>query len=535
MAPLPSEASGPSPLLPFGYGIEPPSHDSTCTAPVPAPGTPILSETDNQTLHDFFECLSSNQCNDFSLGEGLNASDAWADLPPSLMGTATSFGSQPVAPIRCTHQYNHQYIFSSPPYYQQPRVCHFDHHLVSPTLLPQYHQTSTLSQSHQTPALPLPLQTSTFSHPHHTPDLAHPLQSPTVSHPNQSSYQLYRHSSQDVPSATAAWPQPMPPTPAPQNPLNTQLPFRVSGQLPGQMRHQNIEEFRADTRRSSNAANHSPTMADWMAGPGSMPSLRKPAAIFDDIKWGSDNTFKPAQNYAPEPPHDPTEVTNLDSLQSMFLDIDYSASNTPCNSPVDEGSALVKTEERPQEPSRKKRKSSNGKVVLHQHVDQADDGNDDDDDDKDNDDNGIPRRRRRSRTEGTGTSSSIDAPAAPTKKSRQRKQATNGAAAKAPRENLTDEQKRENHIKSEQKRRTVIRDGFDSLNKLVPSLRVGTFSKSTTLSVAAQWLDEFVGGNDQLTAQLEKLDPEKARSISAKAEEKHNRRVDSKEATVRDG
>ncbi|RDA84749.1 hypothetical protein CP532_6942 [Ophiocordyceps camponoti-leonardi (nom. inval.)] len=496
MASLQSEASG-RPSLPFGYGIEPPPPESRSTLPLTTLGTPILSETDNQTLHDFFESVSSTQCNNFSFGEGLNLPAAWEALPPNLMGTATSFGSQPAVAAPTTYV-NNQYIFSSQRQDQQPRAFHFDHHLVSPDL-PQYPQTTTLSD------------------PYQTPTISHPYRPSTVSHPNQSHYQLDRHPSHDVPAANVTWAQPNHPSSAPQNAVNTQLPFRVSGELPGQMRHQNIEEFRADTRRSSNAVNHSPNMANWMSGPGSMSSLPKPTAIFDDIKWGSDISFNPAQGQAPGPPTDLTNV-NLDNLESIFLDVDYSASNTTSNSPVvGESSTFSKVEDMSKGPLRKKRKSLNGKAVIYDRVDEAASvaataaaaaADDDDDIAADDGDNGISRTRRRSQTERTGTSSSLDAPAAPAKKNRQRKK-----AAKEKRENLTEEQKRENHIRSEQKRRTVIRDGFDNLNRMVPSLRGGTFSKSTTLTVTAQWLEELVGGNEQLMAQLKKLDPEKASKI----------------------
>lgn len=74
--------------------------------------------------------------------------------------------------------------------------------------------------------------------------------------------------------------------------------------------------------------------------------------------------------------------------------------------------------------------------------------------------------------------------------------------AKAPRENLSEEQKRENHIKSEQKRRTLIKEGFDDLCELVPSLHGGGFSKSVMLSMAADWLEALISGNQQLREQL---------------------------------
>lgn len=73
---------------------------------------------------------------------------------------------------------------------------------------------------------------------------------------------------------------------------------------------------------------------------------------------------------------------------------------------------------------------------------------------------------------------------------------------KAPRENLSEEQKRTNHILSEQKRRNLIRQGFDDLCSLVPGLRGGGFSKSAMLTQAADWLEDLLRGNELLQSQL---------------------------------
>ncbi|PYH90791.1 hypothetical protein BO71DRAFT_452551 [Aspergillus ellipticus CBS 707.79] len=76
---------------------------------------------------------------------------------------------------------------------------------------------------------------------------------------------------------------------------------------------------------------------------------------------------------------------------------------------------------------------------------------------------------------------------------------------KAARENLTEEQKRSNHILSEQKRRNLIREGFDDLCRLVPGLKGGGFSKSAMLTQAADWLEEILHGNDILKKQLQDM------------------------------
>jgi len=77
---------------------------------------------------------------------------------------------------------------------------------------------------------------------------------------------------------------------------------------------------------------------------------------------------------------------------------------------------------------------------------------------------------------------------------------------KSGRENLTSEQKRSNHILSEQKRRNLIKQGFDDLCVLVPELKGGGFSKSAMLTKAADWLENLIQGNEKLKLQLAKLD-----------------------------
>ena len=77
---------------------------------------------------------------------------------------------------------------------------------------------------------------------------------------------------------------------------------------------------------------------------------------------------------------------------------------------------------------------------------------------------------------------------------------------KPGRTNLTPVQKRENHVKSEQKRREIIKQGFDDLVEMVPGLHGGGFSKGTILTQAADWLEDLVQGNVQLRRQLAQMD-----------------------------
>lgn len=76
-----------------------------------------------------------------------------------------------------------------------------------------------------------------------------------------------------------------------------------------------------------------------------------------------------------------------------------------------------------------------------------------------------------------------------------RKKRASAAAQKLQRENLTEEQKRSNHILSEQKRRNLIKRGFDDLHDLVPAIRNGGLSKSSVLLEAGNFLDKLIQDN----------------------------------------
>lgn len=70
------------------------------------------------------------------------------------------------------------------------------------------------------------------------------------------------------------------------------------------------------------------------------------------------------------------------------------------------------------------------------------------------------------------------------------------------RENLTEQQKKDNHIRSEKKRRDLITQGFIDLGRLVPELRHGGLSKSNMLTEAAEFLQGLKRGNDALRRKI---------------------------------
>jgi hypothetical protein len=66
------------------------------------------------------------------------------------------------------------------------------------------------------------------------------------------------------------------------------------------------------------------------------------------------------------------------------------------------------------------------------------------------------------------------------------------------RANLSDTQKRNNHIASEQKRRDAMKTNYEDLNRLVPTLQNGQhgMSRSEILQNSADYLESVTIGND---------------------------------------
>jgi heteromeric Ino2p/Ino4p transcription factor len=70
-----------------------------------------------------------------------------------------------------------------------------------------------------------------------------------------------------------------------------------------------------------------------------------------------------------------------------------------------------------------------------------------------------------------------------------------GNAAKV---RLTDQEKKNNHIASEQKRRQAIREGFDKLADLVPGMKGQGRSENLVLQNTIEYLKQEIGDYQQL-------------------------------------
>jgi hypothetical protein len=215
------------------------------------------------------------------------------------------------------------------------------------------------------------------------------------------------------------------------------------------------------------------------------------------LRWGSDSGFDDQAGYRGPPnqqtPEERTKVllSALDCLEPQSSGAPSRASSPPPrqfgngnDSEWPESSRLVGGNEfNMGDPSRP--------VKRHKRIS--------DDDDLSPTSGGLLNHARPRTTKDRRFSSSNDNPNSSTRRK------SNAGGLKAARENLTEEQKRANHILSEQKRRNLIKQGFDDLCTIVPQLRGGGYSKSTMLGQAAHWLEELSQGNELLKVQLADL------------------------------
>ncbi|EPE08645.1 helix-loop-helix dna-binding domain-containing protein [Ophiostoma piceae UAMH 11346] len=68
---------------------------------------------------------------------------------------------------------------------------------------------------------------------------------------------------------------------------------------------------------------------------------------------------------------------------------------------------------------------------------------------------------------------------------------------------LTEKEKKQNHIASEQKRRQAIREGFDRLTVLVPGLEGQGRSEGLVLKRTVDYMREAIDERNKLISQIE--------------------------------
>lgn len=218
-----------------------------------------------------------------------------------------------------------------------------------------------------------------------------------------------------------------------------------------------------------------------------------------DLRWGSDAGFGAADRFVPAVSQSKeiaaVEQSQIKALAEAFIDTsdlpssaDVTRSSSPTHARIHQRTRSIgrSYEDDENDPRAGKRRKSKY--------------NDEDDDDE-SPGSGTYKNNNKKRK----STKSSGSPTESIEQANKRRKSNAAAAAKATRENLTEDQKRENHIKSEQKRRTLIREGFEDLGELVPGLRGGGFSKSAVLIMSAEWLEELMQGNEVLRQRLDQM------------------------------
>lgn len=412
-------------------------------SPAPAPGPSLLDDRESQFLESFFDGVSNDQPFDFNpftyAPDGSDMGMRWDELPPTFMGTQTSFGQQPQG-ASMSHGF--------------PGV---SESLFNPNAL-----------NHRPPP------PASSSAPARVLGSTSYLDNPNIRQLGLGTEGLFRGPNLSIPPTTGQARQPP-----------SRAPYAPTRAGTGQPEPVFKDTFYTDMVFGGDANAFQPRRI----------SQNNAKA---DLRWGSDAGFGVSDRFVPAPTQRKeiadVERHQIKALAEAFIetsDLHSSADSTRVSSPT-----LARTHQRTKSIGRNyenddeddSRSGKRRKSKYH------------DDGDADFPDSGTSRGSNKKRKGMQNAASPTESEA-----NQKRRRSNAAAAAKATRENLTEDQKRENHIKSEQKRRTLIREGFEDLGELVPGLRGGGFSKSAVLIMTADWLEELMQGNDVLRRRLDQM------------------------------
>jgi len=268
-----------------------------------------------------------------------------------------------------------------------------------------------------------------------------------------------------------------------------------------------INSFVGNTTRKNLAKNPvTRPRSATAASSSTTKSPERPPLPVGLLQWGSDPNFKFTGYQPPSKEMQLGEELMEKRVTAMLAKADSrstTAMNTAVNSPIemrnypslkeyDEESGLVS-------PS-KRRKSAHKRTTP--------------DDDDEFQDSSSSSNRPASAAAASATATTTTSPKIKSKKDLQsptssklsKKKKKKQQANLSRKENLSEAQKRENHIQSEQKRRNLIREGFEDLCNLVPDLRGGGYSKSAILIHAASFLEQLDEGNKFLELKVKELE-----------------------------
>ncbi|SPO05759.1 uncharacterized protein DNG_08446 [Cephalotrichum gorgonifer] len=460
----------PDSALPFGYLSESLGHRPghlTDNPPEPPSGAPLLSEHETLDLQNWLGNVANPRLFAESYGEGMPFD--MLELAPELLGSATSYGRE-----------SDMYLDSSPSASSYQFMS--SGHDMSPSV---------------------PGGSGVMPPPPPPPPPAHHPHSPLSHHPG-----LNGHPTPDVVAAASLLQN----GPTGNNHFHHDLGLGSLGEM-GPMGLMALSQHGQTLSRGQNHGSGRQFSGDH-GGHFQQQQAAAPQSRTPKMRWGSDASFGHHQGFVAPSAKDTLEAISQGQLDLLgCLHVNNSAATTRPSSPTAGLASPNKTHSR--------RASSYALEV--------------------NEPDGPPRKRQKSRGNEEGASPSSAASVSGTAKASRRRKTNadadsaspiaeeaepSGAAdesvdtaaprqrrrkssnAKKPtRENLTDEQKRENHIRSEQKRRTIIREGFAEISAIVPKLRGGGYSKSNMLQAAADWLEKLINSNAMLREELAKVGP----------------------------
>ncbi|KAK4179962.1 hypothetical protein QBC36DRAFT_54477 [Triangularia setosa] len=237
-----------------------------------------------------------------------------------------------------------------------------------------------------------------------------------------------------------------------------------------------------------------------------------------EVQFGSDPSFNNAQHFVPRHERESTEHIAAKQLATLGC-LQRNHSNAPTRAPSPEPWAAshplpsttsgvispLKLKTSDLSPNPPLRDGSASALKKRRRSDKLTDSDDSDDDRErfviQETPISVPSPLRSAlsppsakRRKPSIAASAVDEGATPPANGKRKK----STAAKPPRENLSEAQKRENHIKSEQKRRNIIKLGFEKLNQIVPTVTNQNLSKAGVLIATHEWIDLLVKENKEL-------------------------------------
>ncbi|KAI9741271.1 MAG: hypothetical protein M1834_002988 [Cirrosporium novae-zelandiae] len=456
-----STTTSPTATAMFGYTFDFPEDASL--PPPPPPGPSLLDDSESHMLNNFFDDLGHGQpptgYSPYNFGEAGNSDHNLPfdfDLPPTFEGSTTSL-PQPTynTPTTFSHSplpmldYDNRNHVNIPNPIQIPATTTSAEVLAAASTLMRNGQTSHLNGTAEGSIFPTQIMENIFREPGFT------------NRPSASSRSFSYHG---LSNGTMS--------------INPDLTQSSRDFFPSSSRTLSLND----------------TM--YPSSPQTLTTL--PSQKKDGLVWGSDPSIGKGYDNVQE------EVTGMMMKQLECLERQETAPNT-ANNTAPPSPNMTKRHVVTQVPTVQCKS-----IRLNEQV-EVDEG-------EENIDEARPRKRRKSKykeedssDEETFSRYNARKPKSISKSRRKpstseglssRNQKSTSPKNKPTRENLTEEQKRNNHIMSEQKRRNLIKKGYEEVCELVPGLKDGGLSKSAVLAQAAEWLEELLHGNQQLHKQL---------------------------------